>query len=192
MRWVEVDFERRCFHLADSKTGKCTVMLNTAALQVLAGIERFDDNPYVVVGARPGSHRSSLQNVWPRVCREAQLEDVRVNDLRHTHASVGVNAGLNLPVIGKLLGHTKITTTQRYAHLNDDPLRQVSEQQRIFSCAGPPMLGLWTPATRHSARCPKCGRVDAIDVLPAGVVEVPAIAGHVGAQLVPFGVDGRS
>ncbi|MEM7352061.1 MAG: site-specific integrase, partial [Acidobacteriota bacterium] len=128
LRWAEVDFERRCLHLSDSKTGKRTVMLNTAALKVLAGIERFDDNPYVIVGAKPGSHRSTLQNVWPQICREAQLEDVRCHDLRHTHASVGVNAGLNLPVIGKLLGHTKITTTQRYAHLADDPLRQASEQ----------------------------------------------------------------
>ena len=128
LRWADVDFDRRCLHLADSKTGKRTVVLNTAALQVLAGIERFDDNPYVIVGAKPGTHRASLQNVWPRICREAQLEDVRIHDLRHTHASVGVNAGLNLPVLGKLLGHTKITTTQRYAHLDDDPLRQASEQ----------------------------------------------------------------
>ncbi len=128
LRWAEVGFERRCLHLADSKTGKRTVMLNTAALQILADIEQLDDNPYVIVGAKPGSHRSSLQNVWPRICREAQLKDVRVHDLRHTFASYGVNAGQNLPVIGKLLGHTKITTTQRYAHLADDPLRQANEQ----------------------------------------------------------------
>lgn len=128
LRWDEVDFERRCLYLADSKTGKRTVVLNTAALQVLAGIERLDDNPHVVVGSKPGSHRASLQNVWPRVCRLARLEDVRVHDLRHTYASVGVNGGQNLPVIGRLLGHTKITTTQRYAHLDDDPIRQASEQ----------------------------------------------------------------
>ncbi|MEM7583088.1 MAG: site-specific integrase [Acidobacteriota bacterium] len=128
LRWDEVDFERCCLHLSDSKTGKRTVMLNTAALQVLASVERFEDNPHVIVGSKPGSHRASLQNVWPRICREAQLEDVRVHDLRHTYASYGVNAGQNLPVIGKLLGHTKITTTQRYAHLADDPLRQANEQ----------------------------------------------------------------
>ena len=93
LRWTDVDFERRCLHLADSKTGKRTVMLNTAALQVLADIERFDDNPHVIIGAKPASHRASLQNVWPRICREAELEDVRVHDLRHTYASYGVNAG---------------------------------------------------------------------------------------------------
>ena len=128
LRWSDVDFERRCLHLADSKTGKRTVVLNSAALDVLADIERVGDNPYVIVGAKPDSHRSSLQNIWPRICREARLEDVRVHDLRHTHASVGVNAGLNLPVIGRLLGHNKPATTARYAHVADDPLRQASEQ----------------------------------------------------------------
>ncbi len=66
LRWSDVDFERRCLHLSDSKTRKRTVMLNTATLQVLAGIERFDDNPYVIVGAKPGSHRSSLQKAIAR------------------------------------------------------------------------------------------------------------------------------
>ena len=78
-------------------------------------------------GEVPQLRLASLQNVWPRICRAANLDDVRLHDLRHTFASFGVNSGQNLPVIGKLLGHTKITTTQRYAHLADDPLRQATE-----------------------------------------------------------------
>ncbi len=125
--WDEVDFERRCLHLADSKTGKRTVLLNTAALEILADLERIDDNPHVIPGAKPGSHRASLQNVWPRICRHAGIQNVRIHDLRHTFASYGVNGGQGLPVIGRLLGHSKITTTQRYAHLDDDPVRAASE-----------------------------------------------------------------
>jgi integrase len=61
------------------------------------------------------------------VVRRAGLVGVRVHDLRHTHASFGAGAGFGLPIIGKLLGHTQAATTQRYAHLDVDPLRRASE-----------------------------------------------------------------
>jgi integrase len=57
----------------------------------------------------------------------AGLKDVRIHDLRHTYASFGAGGGLGLPIIGKLLGHTQASTTQRYAHLDADPLRRASE-----------------------------------------------------------------
>jgi site-specific recombinase XerD len=52
----------------------------------------------------------------------------RLHDLRHTYASVLASAGLSLPVIGALLGHTQPATTHRYAHLFDDPLRAATER----------------------------------------------------------------
>jgi integrase len=55
------------------------------------------------------------------------LERVRLHDLRHTYASFGAGSGLGLPIIGKLLGHTQASTTQRYAHLDNDPLRRATE-----------------------------------------------------------------
>jgi len=47
--------------------------------------------------------------------------------LRHTFASYGAGAGLGLPIVGKLLGHTQAATTQRYAHLDADPLRRAAD-----------------------------------------------------------------
>jgi integrase len=53
---------------------------------------------------------------------------VRIHDLRHSFASVGAASGLSLPIIGAILGHTQASTTQRYAHLSNDPLRAAATQ----------------------------------------------------------------
>jgi site-specific recombinase XerD len=47
--------------------------------------------------------------------------------MRHSFASVAAGAGHSLVVIGALLGHRQATTTQRYAHLSDDPVRTATE-----------------------------------------------------------------
>ncbi len=52
---------------------------------------------------------------------------MRLHDLRHSFASVAIVGGLSLPIVGKLLGHTQADTTERYAHLADDPLRAAAE-----------------------------------------------------------------
>jgi integrase len=98
LRWSEVDFERRCLRLSDSKTGRRTVYLNTSALEVLAGIERLPGNPYVIVGAKPGAHLIGLSRPWFRIRKRAGLEDVRLHDLRHSFASVAAASGLSLPM----------------------------------------------------------------------------------------------
>ena len=67
------------------------------------------------------------QPSWGAARAGLSKADVRIHDLRHTFASFGVNNGQSLSVVGKLLGHSKIMTTQRYAHLADDPIRQASE-----------------------------------------------------------------
>jgi integrase len=127
LRWDEVDAEKRCLRLSDSKTGPKQVYLNTAALEVLAGIERAEGNPFVFPGLKPGTHLSRVDEPWSWIRTEAKLKKVRLHDLRHTYASYGVGSGLNLPVVGKLLGHSKSATTDRYAHLADDPVRQAAE-----------------------------------------------------------------
>ena len=69
-----------------------------------------------------------MRRPWQRVCEAAGLEGVRFHDLRHSYASLLVSSGLSLPVIGRLLGHTQPSTTARYAHLLDDPLREATER----------------------------------------------------------------
>lgn len=127
LRWQEVDFERACLRLADSKTGAKVVHLNAPALEVLAGLQREEGNPYVIVGEKPGAHLNDLEAPWRRIREGAGLPDVRLHDLRHSFASVGAGARLGLVIIGKLLGHTQAQTTARYSHLEADPVKQASE-----------------------------------------------------------------
>jgi integrase len=137
LRWSEVDFEGACLHLADSKTGEKTVYLGTPALEVLASLPR-GENPWVIPGGRPGSHLVNLRKPWVKILEFAGLEKIRLHDLRHSFASIAAGASLGLPIIGKLLGHTQAETTQRYAHLADDPLRAAAEEvgKRIAEAMG--------------------------------------------------------
>jgi integrase len=128
LRWAEVDLERGCLRLADSKTGAKVIPLAAPALEVLASAPRLDGNPYVCCGLRPGEHLIGLQKIWERVRRRAGLENVRLHDLRHSFASIGVAAGMGLPILGSILGHSSPATTARYAHMSDDPRHAAVEQ----------------------------------------------------------------
>jgi integrase len=116
--------------LPDSKTGQKAIVLNGSAMAVLATVPRV--GAYVIAGQSAGSEnekpRADLKRPWKALVKRAGLEGVRIHDLRHTHASYGAGAGLGLPIIGKLLGHTQASTTQRYAHLDADPLRNASNR----------------------------------------------------------------
>ena len=122
LRWEDVHLDVNELRLRDSKTGPRTVPLSPAAVKVLAGLPRAAGNPWVIAGRRPGARLSDFNSHWYRVRSRAGLEDVRLHDLRHSFASRALALGESLPMIGKLLGHTKIQTTARYAHLARDSI----------------------------------------------------------------------
>jgi integrase len=85
--------------------------------------------PRFVFPARSGDgHMTEIKGAWAAICMTAGIDGVRLHDLRHTYASVLASGGYSLPVIGALLGHSQAATTQRYAHLFDDPLRSATER----------------------------------------------------------------
>jgi integrase len=125
LKWDYVDFERGLLLLPDSKTGRKAIVLNAPALAILSKLPRISS--FVIAGDQPGRQRHDLKRPWELVSRHAGLDLVRLHDLRHTHASFGAGAGFGLPIIGKLLGHSQPSTTARYAHLDNDPLKRASE-----------------------------------------------------------------
>ena len=100
------------------------VPLSPGAARVLAGLPRDAGNPWVIAGRKPGSRLSHIVYYWYRVRERAGLDDVRIHDLRHSFASRALALGESLPTIGKLLGHSKIQTTARYAHLARDSVQE--------------------------------------------------------------------
>jgi integrase len=123
-QWSQINYQHSVIYLPDSKTGRKPIGLSPQALTVINSLPKIEGNPYIIAGEKPGSPRADLKKPWHRVCRAAGLQGVRLHDLRHTFASLGAGESLSLPVIGKLLGHSQAATTQRYAHLDANPLRR--------------------------------------------------------------------
>jgi integrase len=128
LKWEHVDFDRGLLLLPESKTGKKTIVLNAPALAILSGLTRTGS--YVISGNSAGGPnerpRADLKRPWMAVSRHADLNGVRLHDLRHNFAAFGAGGGMGLPIIGKLLGHSQPQTTARYAHLDADPLRRAT------------------------------------------------------------------
>ena len=105
---------------------------------MLAGIARVPGNPWVIAGRKPGAHLSNVDEAWRRLRARAGLDDVRIHDLRHSYASRALALGESLSMIGRLLGHSKIGTTARYAHLARDSVRESAA--RIAASIGTHLL----------------------------------------------------
>jgi integrase len=129
-QWSEFDAEpgfwtKPSTHVKQRKTHK--LPLSPPAIELIDRLRKKRKADWVFPGDKRSEHLAALWHVWHFVRKEAGLgKDARLYDLRHTFASVGAGGGLSLPIIGRLLGHTQARTTQRYAHLGDDPLREAA------------------------------------------------------------------
>jgi integrase len=112
-RWSDVDWDRRIIRLQESKTGARTIHLNDRALDVLHALPRTGT---LVIGLKP----RTLDRAWGLVRKRCNLADVRLHDLRHSYASLALKNGIPLAMVGKLLGHKRASTTERYGHLAAD------------------------------------------------------------------------
>ncbi len=123
LRWDDVDRKAGELRLPDTKTGGRAVPLAPSAVRLLTSLPRDEDNPWVIAGRKPDWHLTDLQHPWRRIRARAGLDGVRIHDLRHSFASRALALGEGLPMIGKLLGHTQVQTTARYAHLARDTVK---------------------------------------------------------------------
>ncbi len=125
-KWEQFDLERGVWTKPSHNTKQKRVEhvpLNNQAIVFLQSLPK--EGEFVFPG-RMGEHLTDLKFPWAAICKDAQIEGVRIHDLRHTFASHLVSSGVSLPMVGKLLGHTQAQTTARYAHLADNPLREAA------------------------------------------------------------------
>lgn len=102
------------------------VPLSSAALTLLHSMKKSAATPFVFPGKSDNQPLTDIKHSWMAVCKRANINGARVHDLRHSFASLLVSGGVSLPMIGAMLGHTQVQTTQRYAHLYDEPLREAA------------------------------------------------------------------
>jgi integrase len=124
LKWEHIDQQRKVAFLPDSKTGRKPLPLSDAALELINATPRLHGNPYVFAGRNDGSPIVNFRKPWARIRKEAGLGELRLHDLRHNFASAAINAGTPLAVVGALLGHKNVKTTQRYAHLAESVVHE--------------------------------------------------------------------
>jgi integrase len=130
IKWQDIDLTQGELRLPETKSGKVHyVPLSRPAISILEKIPRLEANPYVIPGRKQGQHLVNIDVPWREIRKKANLEDVRLHDLRRTVGSWLATSGHSLQVIGKILNHADIGTTQKvYAHLAQDPLKKAMEE----------------------------------------------------------------
>ena len=150
LRWEQVDLDAGELRLPDTKTGPRTVLLSPVAVRVLERVPRLPGSPWAIPGKVEGRPMRNIDETWWAVCKAAGIEDIRIHDCRHSFASRALALGVSLPMIGRLLGHSEVQTTERYAHLASDWLKEsavrISESIAADILTGYPGAKPGTPA----------------------------------------------
>ncbi|MDR1297104.1 MAG: site-specific integrase [Deltaproteobacteria bacterium] len=127
LKWDDLELDGHRIVLTDSKTGFKVIYLSQQAEEILRGVERTGD--FVFPSKSASGHLFDLQWQWRQILREAALAGKwRIHDLRHGFASTAVNNGGSLSYIGFLLGHKRVSTTERYAHVAENPAQDLLDK----------------------------------------------------------------
>lgn len=138
-QWSDIDSDRCELRIEETKAGRPHVVpLSEPAMQVLEQLPRQQGNPYIFPGARPGRPLAGFSRNWRTIRKRADLEDLRLHDLRRTVGSWLAMSGASLPLIGKVLNHSNPSTTAIYARLAEDAAREALEDysQQLLEVAG--------------------------------------------------------
>ena len=127
-RWEDFDLAKRQWRIPITKAGRPRyVPLSNGVINLLANVPHDANNPWVFPNPKTGKPYISIFGSWNTARSKAGLGEVRIHDLRHSFASFLVNSGRTLYEVQRILGHTQVKTTQRYAHLSQDTLLDAAD-----------------------------------------------------------------
>ncbi len=136
LKWNQVDFERGFLALPGRKGGaRRDHPVSSMALAILADLPRVKlsggrESPWVLPAPLDASKPLSpsvASTAWQGLRARAEIEDVRLHDLRHTAGTFVSQTGANAFLVRDFLRHKTLAMTNRYANRDDDPVRAVSE-----------------------------------------------------------------
>jgi integrase len=144
-KWSDFDLTRRIWRIPVTKSGKARhVPLSDGALNILSTMPKDINCEWTFTNPDTGKPYVSIFCAWNTARKSVGLADVRIHDLRHSHASFLVNAGRTLYEVQNILGHTQVKTTQRYAHLSHDTLLDATNSVNLALC------GMFMPMAQQS------------------------------------------
>lgn len=133
LKWENADFIKGFILIEESKSGKSrTIPMNALVFETLRGMEKHFD--YIFFNPRTHGHVQDIKTGFKAACRRAKIKELMIHDLRHTAATWMVGAGVDLVTVSKILGHSSIQMTMRYAHPTPENMRlAVSKLAKMLS-----------------------------------------------------------
>jgi excisionase family DNA binding protein len=129
LRWDQVDLGKGTIRMERTKSGKTRVIpinsLLFSELKILKG--QNGQSEYVFLGPKTKNPIKNVKTAFKAACRRSGIKGLRFHDLRHTAASKMVEAGIDLVTVSKILGHSTIQMTMRYAHPTPENMRRAVE-----------------------------------------------------------------
>jgi integrase len=135
-KWQYIDLHKREWTVPHSKNGRARrIVLSTSAIAAFNDVRQTAERlmlptqptDYAIINPHTRTAYHSYYTAWFKVRAAADLQGLRIHDLRHTFASVLINKGVSIYEVQTLLGHSNVQMTQRYAHLAPDTLQQRTE-----------------------------------------------------------------
>jgi len=131
LKWENVNLSKRCIHIEDSKSGRSRdVPMNGLVVEAMSSIRQ--DSVYVFYNPTTGEPIKDIKTAFKTACKKAEIKGLRFHDLRHTAATRMVEAGVDLVTVSKILGHSSIQMTMRYAHPTPGNMRLAVEKLGEF------------------------------------------------------------